>query len=128
MNSDRRKHRRITLSVPAVIYVGPDKTVANGQLQNFSESGAWFTSPIALDIGTTVYVGFFLGEHSDRPRCEATGAVVRTLPFGRDTGIGLKFKFADDRFIGFLQQLSTGREADRPELLGQIRQLELHVS
>lgn len=125
---DRRKHRRITLSVPAEIYVGQNKTATSGQLQNFSRSGAWFTSPIELSVGTEVYVGFYLGEHHDRPRCEATGTIVRTLPFGKDTGVGLEFKFADDNFIGFLQQLNTSREADRPELLGQIRELELHVS
>ncbi len=127
MSAERRKHRRVTLMVPAALFLGEDKIAQSGHVQNFSESGASFTSPTGIPHGAVVYFGFFLGDHADRPRCEATGSVVRTLPFGTSFGIGVEFKFADDNFLGFLHQLADSREADRPELLGQIRQLEIHL-
>ena len=113
--------------VPATIYVGEEKLAVSGHVQNFSETGASFISPDFIGVGTIVYIGFYLGEHVDRPRCEATGKVVRTLPFGATFGIGMEFQFADESFLAFLHQLANCREADRPELLGQIRDLELHV-
>jgi len=114
--------------VPAAIYLGENKVAAKGHVQNFSVSGASLTSRESIGVGCIVYIGFYLGEFADRPRCEATGKVVRTIPFGMDFGIGVEFQFADENFLAFLKQLEASREADRPTLLGQVRELEIHLS
>lgn len=127
-SADRRKHRRVALRVPATLYVHGEQAELPGHIQDFSESGASFTSPYPVDVNAVIYIGFSVGTHADRPRCEATGRIIRVLPFGAIVGAGIEFQFADENFIAYLRQLADCREAERMDLLGQIRDLELHLA
>ena len=115
---DRRRHRRFVLSLPASIERGPER--GRGHLVDLSELGASLSAPSAVAAGTPTYLFFDLVPDI---RCEATGAVVRVVPFGRLYGIGVELAYANPGYLHFLRNLDATPEAIRPVLLGDIRGL-----
>jgi hypothetical protein len=119
-DQDRRRHRRFVLSLPAAIVHGG--APSRGRLVDLSEQGASLTAPAPVDAGTPAYLHFDLVPDI---RCEATGAVVRVVPFDRLFGIAVELVYANPAYLHFLRNLDATPDPIRPVLLGDIRDLTL---
>lgn len=124
MSAERRKHRRFTLSKRARVILGPIQQESSGQLVDLSANGASLTTEWAITAGVGVFVTFAVGGRS----CEATGHVVRVFPFGAVYGVAVEFGVANEEFYEFLRELDRAHEAARPDMLGAIEQLCVHVA
>jgi hypothetical protein len=119
---ERRKHRRFVLAMRATVVLGSSHTMEQGYLVDLSENGASLTipSPVAMNVGA--YLSFML---SPSTKCEATGTVVRTIPFGNLHGIGIELVYANAGYLNFLRNLEAVAEAAKPSLLADIRELKV---
>jgi PilZ domain-containing protein len=117
---ERRRHRRFALRVPMEL-IGNGATSA-ASLFDLSEGGAFLTTRAPPPTGVGVYMRFHL--HGDT-LCEATGYVVRTMPFGGETGVAVQFGHVNDGFVAFLRNLAAALEAGRPDLLADVDRLAM---
>jgi hypothetical protein len=127
VDSDRRKHRRFGLRKPASLRVSAVAESLRGHLTDMSEGGAYITVPPEaqdVDVGGAAYVRFVVDGHV----CEATGQVVRVMPFGAERGVGVAFAVANDELIEFLRKLATASEFVRPTMLGDIDELFVQLA
>jgi hypothetical protein len=120
---ERRRHRRFVLRLPATLYVGAQDEPQRGHLLDISESGASITGPLPVPVHTGAYLRYRLEPSTS---CEATGAVVRSAHFGHEWGIAIDLTYANQPFINFLRNLGAVHEAERPALLADIRDLQVH--
>jgi hypothetical protein len=120
---ERRRHRRYGFTLRASVRAGGSPEPVPGTLMDMSAGGAFFTAPVEAAEGASGYVRFQRG----RELCEATGRVVRVLPFGSMQGVGVEFAFANDGLIYFLRELSAAAEVVRGDLLTQIEELALQI-
>lgn len=90
---------------------------------DLSESGAALTSPRPVPVHSGVFLRFRIDPDIS---CEATGAVVRSHRFGELWGVGVDLTYANQPFLNFLRNLDSVHEAERPALLGDIRDLQVH--
>ena len=117
-DADRRRHRRFALSLPASIVRGTASEA--GALVDLSEHGASLTVPSPVAANAPTYLTFDL---AGTAHCEATGAAVWVVPFGRLFGIGVELAYANAEYQNFLRNLSAAAEAIRPSLLADISNL-----
>lgn len=125
MSSERRRHRRFTLQLEVtIIRVDSDETV-KGNLLELSAGGGFVTAPIEVAQGASVFLRFlYQGEHS----CQATGHVSRTLPFGENTGIALRFGVANAPLQALLRTLAQMPYALQPAVLTAVEDVELRFA
>lgn len=121
--SDRRRHRRFTLNVPASVHLAPAGDQVSGTLYDLSEGGAFFTARLSVEAGAPACVSFQIRG----ALAEAVGEVARTCPFGAQLGIGVDVRVGNDTFIDFLAELARAHEGERPNLLSDIRDLVLRL-
>lgn len=122
---DRRKHRRFSLRLPAVVAVGPEQRLERGQLIEMSAGGASLTTTFPIELESSAYIRFVL---PDGRECEATGTVVRSMPLGREYGLALEFRFVNGALDEFLDALEAVPQAARPDMLAEIRDLHVQVA
>ncbi len=121
---DRRRHRRFTLRKRAALELGSGER-GEGHLVELSETGASITAPWSVAVGVGIYIQFTLAP--DVP-CEATGSVIRVLPFGGHHGLAVELGYANPAFIHFLRNLDAAAEAIRPDFLADIRDLHIRIA
>jgi len=109
--------------MPAVLYVGSHDGPLQGYLMDISEAGASIASPLPVPVHTGVFLRYRI---EPSIRCEATGAVVRSHHFGSDWGVAIDLTYANPPFLNFLRNLDAVHEAQRPALLADIADLQLH--
>jgi hypothetical protein len=122
---ERRKHRRFSLRLAAVVAVGSDQRLERGELIEMSAGGASLSVGFPVAVETAAYIRFLSPQGRE---CEATGQVVRAMPFGRTHGIALEFRFVNTALDEFLATLEATQQALRPDLLAQIRELRIQVA
>ena len=124
MDSDRRRHRRYVLQTEVAVLVGPQKTRKRGKLLDLSVGGAFLAAPVQAEVGSGVFVSFiYWGNHL----CEATGHVVRILPFGQELGMAIEFGFINEGLGAFLRAYERTAEALRPELLDALTEFQIRL-
>jgi len=121
---DRRRHRRFTLRKRASMVLSPVGESGTGHLVDLSETGASITAPWAVAVGVGVYIQFMV---HDVP-CEATGRVVRVFPFGGHYGLAVDLGYANPSFLHFLRNLDSAAEAVRPDVRGDIADLQIRIA
>jgi hypothetical protein len=122
---DRRKHRRFSLRLAAVVTVGADQRLERGQLIEMSAGGASLSLRVPVSVDSSAYLRFLL---PDGRECEATGTVVRAMPMGGEHGMALEFRFVNGALDDFLTLLDATPQAARPDLLADIRDLHVQVA
>ncbi len=104
---------------------GADVPVA-GQLMDLSAGGVSFRARVEPTPGAGAFVDFV---YKDRWACQATGHVVRVLPFGTaERGVAIEFGFANEALQAFLQTLAETPEALRPDLLEGVSDMSIRVA
>jgi len=120
--AERRRHRRFALRVPMQL-IG-NGVEAPASLFDLSEGGAFFTTRSPPPSGAHAYMRFHL---LGATLCEATGYVVRTMPFGGETGVAVQFGHVNEGFVHFLRNLAAALEANRIDLLADVDRLAMQV-
>ena len=122
MSTDRRRHRRYTLQLEVTITRANSDEIIMGNLLELSAGGGFVTAPIEVESGASVFMRFtYQGEHS----CQATGHVARTLPFGENTGIALRFGVANPALQALLRTLGQMPDALQPDVLNDVADVQL---
>ncbi|MCG8418745.1 MAG: PilZ domain-containing protein [Proteobacteria bacterium] len=124
MAVDRRRHRRYVLQTELTVLIGAEKTPVPGKLLDLSAGGAFITARTAIELGAGTFV-HMVYQHSTI--CEATGHVVRTLPFGSETGAAIEFAFANQELVAFLHTYKQTAEALRWELLQALSDIQIRL-
>jgi hypothetical protein len=124
-SDERRRHRRFALRLPATLSLSGGAAGGPAHLADLSEGGAFLTCRAALPVDAGVYVRFRIDGETV---CEATGSVLRVMPFGAEQGVAVAFVYANEALLAFLRALHAALDADRPELLADIRGLEIQVA
>jgi hypothetical protein len=124
MADDRRAHRRYALRVPVLLYLGAGQAPTDASLFDVSEGGAFFTTPTPPPHGANAYMRFGErgGSHS-----EATGYVLRTMPFGGVTGVAVQFGHVNAPFLDFLRVIDATLEATRIDLFTDLTGFEIFI-
>ena len=124
MVDDRRRHRRYVLQTEVAVLAGDQREAYRGRLLDLSAGGAFFTSRAQPEVGAGAFISFvYASDH----RCEATGHVIRTLPFGVEIGVAIEFAFANQAFKTFLQTYDRTAEALRPDLLAAMTEIAVRM-
>lgn len=122
---ERRRHRRFSLRLDAVVTAGPDQRAWRGELIEMSAGGASLSLEVPVALEAAAYIRFL---SPDGRECEATGQVVRAMPFGRAHGIALEFRFVNAALDEFLVTLEATQQALRPDLMTRIRELRIQFA
>jgi hypothetical protein len=124
MSDDRRAHRRYALRVPVLLYLGPGQPAIRASLFDVSEGGAFFTVPTAPPPGANAYMRF---RPRDGAHSEATGYVLRTMPFGGATGVAVQFGHVNAPFLAFLRAVDASLDASRVDLFANLDGFEIFI-
>lgn len=125
VKDDRRRHRRVTLRVTAKIYLGPQRDLHQGYLNELSEGGAYFVVDGVQNVGPRAHIRFLIEPDS---HCESTGRTVRTEALADGLGVAVKFGHANGPFRFFIRNLqATQGEFEKSDLLADIRNLEIDI-
>lgn len=125
MSNERRRHRRFTLQLEVTIKVANSDELIKGSLLELSAGGGFVTAPIEVEAGASVFLRFmYQGEHS----CQATGHVSRTLPFGQNQGIALRFGVANPALQALLRTLAQMPDALQPAVLTEVEDIQLRFA
>jgi Tfp pilus assembly protein PilZ len=122
VSSDRRRHRRFTLQLDAQVTTGASETPMKGSLMELSVGGAFVGAEVDVEAGGSVFMRF---TYQDELKCEATGHIVRILPFGRSKGIAIRFGVTNPALQALLRTLAQMPESLQPDLLGSISQVRV---
>lgn len=122
MSSDRRRHRRFTLQLDAKVTTSTSDTPLAGSLMELSVGGAFVGAEIDVEPGGSVFMRF---TYQGQVKCEATGHIVRILPFGRINGIAIRFGVTNPALQALLRTLVQMPESLQPDVLGAIS--DVHV-
>jgi hypothetical protein len=114
------------LQLDATLLMGADRSRLAGHLLELSAGGAFITTRTDASIaaGAGVFVHFV---YQRDQVCEATGHVVRVLPFGAERGLAIEFGFANPELSQLLHTLGSTPAALLPELLGDISDIEIRL-
>ena len=122
VSSERRRHHRFPLQRPVSIKAEQGEDPVAGNLLELSVGGAFVSAPIDVPAGQSIYLRFrYQGKHS----CQATGHVVRTMPFGKSRGIALTFGVANASLQALLRTLVQMPQSLRPAVLTAIDEVKL---
>jgi hypothetical protein len=124
MGDERRRHRRFALRVPMQLSGSSISGSATASLFDLSEGGAFFTTTSPPAAGAHAYMRFHL---LGSTLCEATGYVVRTMPFGGETGVAVQFGHVNPGFLDFLRNLAAALQAQRVDLLADVDRLAMQL-
>mgnify|MGYP001612964702 FL=1 len=124
MPDERRAHRRHALRVPVALYRHAGKDATQASLFDVSEGGAFFTmtSPPAPGANAEFRLTTAAGVQS-----EATGYVLRTMPFGGAPGVAVHFGHISPTFRDFLQRIDASPDASRETAFGDLTGVEIFV-
>ncbi len=104
--------------------MGAKQKLTRGRLLDLSVGGAFITAVTRPEIGAGAFLTFtYWGNHA----CEATGHVVRILPFGSEIGVGIELAFANEAFLSFLKTYERTAEALRPELIDALADIQVRL-
>ena len=53
---DRRRHRRFSVRLPAIVYLGVERWTVRGHLTDLSAGGAFLTAPARLEAGDAMHL------------------------------------------------------------------------
>lgn len=118
---DRRRHRRYTMQIDAAVTTA-DGTQLIGSLLELSSGGAFIGAPIEVQAGDAMFIRFM---YQDAHKCEATGHVVRLLPFGRTNGVAMRFGVANAQLQALIRTLAQMPEALQTDVLHAISRVEV---
>jgi hypothetical protein len=120
--SERRRSRRFALKLPIAVYPRENPHATAGYLNDLSDGGAFVQITWSVADDVPVFIRFNVMEY----QCEATGAVLRSVPFGPESyGIAIAFGFANQNFHNFVMNLENIPEAQRPEYLQNVKNLQI---
>ncbi len=123
--NDRRRHRRFTFEVEVAVFAGTASIPKPGHLMDLSAGGVSFRAPIEPAVGAGAFIDFV---YQERWACQATGYVVRVLPFGAQRGVAIEFGFANDALRSFLHTLKQTPQALRPNLLAALDNVSVRIA
>ena len=124
VHNDRRRHRRYVLQTPVEVLVGPEKVTRPGRLLDLSAGGTFVSAPVQAEVGAGIFMSFvYWGNH----QCEATGQIIRIMPFGAEVGLAIEFVFANDPLLDFVKTYERTADALRPELIESLSQIQLRL-
>ncbi len=92
---------------------------------DLSAGGAAFRARVDVARGAPVFVDF---AYQKTWICQATGHVVRVLPFGAPSGVEIEFGFANDELQTFLRTFDQISEALRPNLLRALSDMRVRIA
>lgn len=119
---ERRKSRRFALKLPIAVYPRDNSHATAGYLNDLSEGGAFVQITWQVAENVNVFIRFDVLDY----QCEATGTVLRTVPFGPESyGIAIAFGFANQNFTNFVMNLENIPEAQRPGYLQNVHNLQI---
>ena len=121
MQPERRQFTRITVDVPVTLVVTGRRGPINARLDNISEGGCYFAADVGLKTGWQVSLSFMMPE---RRLCSAMGTIVRET---EAIGFGVEFTNVNEALRGFVQSLVTASDDDRPRLIAQMADGEIHI-
>jgi len=112
---ERRRHRRVAFKLPVALHLG------SGQpriafLMDLAEGGALLMMDAAEPLGQTVRITFRVGTDI----AQASGSVLRLMPFGDGQGVALDLSETNPVFVNFVRNLVGSTGPLRMALVGDI--------
>jgi hypothetical protein len=117
---ERRQFTRITVDVPVTLLVTGRRGPVTARLDNLSEGGCYFAADVGLKTGWQVSLSFMMPE---RRLCSAMGTIVRE----KASGFGVEFTTINETLRSLIQSLVTASDEDRPRLVAQMADGEIHI-
>lgn len=114
----------MVLQTPVEVLVGPEKAVRPGRLLDLSAGGAFISAAVQAKVGDGVFISFVYWADDV---CEATGQIIRIMPFGADHGLAIEFAIANDPLLYFVQTYERTPEALRPELIESLSDIRVRL-
>jgi c-di-GMP-binding flagellar brake protein YcgR len=121
LQSERRQFTRIVVDVPVTLVVTGRRGPVAAHLDDISEGGCYFAADVGLKTGWQVTLSFMMPE---RRLCSAMGTIVRD---DKSTGFGVEFTTINDALRGLVQSLVNASAEDRPRLIAQLADGEIHI-
>jgi c-di-GMP-binding flagellar brake protein YcgR len=118
---ERRQFTRIAVDVPVTLVVTGRRGPVAARLDNISEGGCYFAADVGLKTGWQVSLSFMMPE---RRLCSAMGTIVREA---NASGFGVEFTTLNEALRGLVQALVTASDDDRPRLIAQMADGEIHI-
>lgn len=122
--TERRKHRRVTVQVPATLLLGHARIEQPASLMDLSEGGLFLLVPQSVTVGKSATIRW---EVPPASLCEATGWVQRVVPFAGGKGVGIELGVANEAMLHFLRDLTRAVDAVRAALLADVRDLVVQI-
>jgi c-di-GMP-binding flagellar brake protein YcgR len=118
---ERRQFARIDVDVPVTLVVTGRRGPVAARLNNISEGGCYFAADVGLKTGWQVSLSFMMPE---RRLCSAMGTIVRETDAA---GFGVEFTTLNEALRDLVQAMVTASDADRPRLIAQLADGEIHI-
>jgi c-di-GMP-binding flagellar brake protein YcgR len=118
---ERRQFTRVTVDVPVKLLVTGRRGPVAARLDNLSEGGCYFAADVGLKTGWQVSLSFMMTE---RRLCSAMGTIVRET---QTSGFGVEFTTINEALRALIQSLVSATDEDRPRLVAQIADGEIHI-
>jgi hypothetical protein len=118
---ERRQFVRIAVDVPVTLLVTGRRGPIAARLDNISEGGCYFAADVGLKTGWQVSLSFMMPE---RRLCSAMGTIVRET---EAAGFGVEFTTLNDALRDLVQSLAAASDDERPRLVAQMADGEIHI-
>jgi hypothetical protein len=119
--SERRRHPRASLEVPARLVIDAVGYAVPAQLRDLSHSGCFFATAAPIRVGWTVSLSFLV---KPREACEATGQVVREQ---NAQGFGVAFQKVNQPLLALVDRLLATPAEQQGELLRALCDLQIDI-
>jgi c-di-GMP-binding flagellar brake protein YcgR len=121
VQDERRQFHRVVVDVPITLVVTGRRGPLPARLDNVSEGGCFFAADIGLKTGWQVSLSFML---SRRRLCSAMGTIVREAS---GSGFGVEFANVNEALRAFISSLVQATDEERPKLVAEIADGEIHI-
>jgi hypothetical protein len=121
LQSERRQFARIAVDVPVTLVVTGRRGPIAAHLDDISEGGCYFAADVGLKAGWQVTLSFMMPE---RRLCSAMGTIVRE---DQSAGFGVEFTTLNEALRGLIQSLVTASDEERPRVIAQLADGEIHI-
>ena len=118
---ERRQFTRVPVDVPVKLLVTGRRGPVSARLDNLSEGGCYFAADVGLKTGWQVSLSFMMPE---RRLCSAMGTIVRET---QASGFGVEFTTINEALRALIQALVNASDEERPRLVGQMADGEIHI-
>lgn len=112
---ERRRHRRVAFKLPVALHLGHGQP-RSAFLMDLAEGGAFLMMETAEPVGETARLTFRVGNDI----CQASGRVLRIMPFAAGQGVALELTERNNVFVNFVRNLASAADPLRWALVGDI--------